>query len=420
MTAKQEILIVEDSKSFALLLKSMIESKLGYKATVAYSLAEAEVVLQTKRKDFFIAILDYHLPDANEGEAIDFVLDKDLPGIIVTGSFDKNLPERALRSNIVDYFLKKDFSDPSLVLNAIRRQMTNKEVKILLVDDSGALRKYYKSMLGRFNYQILEASDGQEALKVLWENQDVKLVLTDYNMPGMDGFELISKIRALHKKETMGIIGLSSIDDKSLIAKSLKYGANDFMSKSFGLEELSLRVSQVLDNIGPISEIKESASRGYLTRLHNRLHFFSESGKALQKAVVRKRNLSLCLFDIDHFKKFNDTYGHDTGDDALKVVAKVINKHFEGSAITARYGGEEFCVLFDDKTADEAVELLEAFRVDLSETKFDANGTELSLTISLGLVTGLKDSVEELLTLADGCLYTAKEAGRNNLVSKLV
>ncbi|TDF41994.1 diguanylate cyclase [Alteromonadaceae bacterium M269] len=153
-----------------------------------------------------------------------------------------------------------------------------------------------------------------------------------------------------------------------------------------------------------------------LTGTRNRRSFFAESEKLLQESKMRDFSVSLLMFDIDHFKRINDTYGHAIGDEALRVFTKVIAEKIRGTDIFGRLGGEEFSLLLCG-TKEHALQMAERLRKDISDIQIDTPKGPLQFTTSIGIAHLCKEAViEELLNDADKALYVAKEAGRNKII----
>lgn len=248
------ILIVEDNKTLAKLIAKKIGSELDYEVDVAYSLHEAKLFLH--KDDYFVTLLDVNLPDAPNGEVIDYTLAKGHKVIVLSGNIDKAFRKQILDKNIIDYVNKSGIEDIQYIIATLKRLEKNREHKILLVDDSIVVRKQMQSMLENMFFQVLAVAHGEEALGMLQSFDDISLVLTDYNMPVMNGLELTKEIRKTKDKKSLSIIALSSDENDETIALFLKNGANDYIKKPFSKEEFTCRINnsiEALENIQIIS-----------------------------------------------------------------------------------------------------------------------------------------------------------------------
>ena len=263
---------------------------------------------------------------------------------------------------------------------------------------------------------MVTARDGEEALQIINKHPDIQLVITDSDLPQMDGFHLCQKVRTKHSQENLAIIGLSSSDNRGLGVRFLKSGANDVMMKdSFQVEEFYSRVNNCVETIDLIAQIREAAIRDFLTGLYNRRHFFDAGEVMLSNSHRDGVNLICAMMDIDFFKKVNDTHGHDVGDVVIQQVSTIIQSKMLETDIVARFGGEEFCVLAADMEISQAEKLFDEIRDQIENTPilFDNGQGSISVTISIGVCTVIADSLEEMTKLSDDLLYDAKEGGRN-------
>ena len=414
MEKREAVLIVEDSKAFSALLHRRITQALGLEAVVARTLAEAGALLAERAGDFCAALLDLNLPDAPDSEILDQVLPYGIPSIVFTGSFDDELRKKILARNVADYVLKEGAGHLEYLLKLISRLRKNRATKILLVDDSSVTRQFIMKLLRLRNFHALEASGGKEALALLELHPDVKMVLTDYHMPEMDGYELIRRIRVDHPRESLSIIGLSAEGSPTMSAQFLKRGANDFLMKPFVNEEFFCRVEQNLDLMDYLDEVRYLSQRDYLTGLSNRRHFFEAAPKLLTAAGDGGK-VSVAMLDIDYFKKVNDCHGHDAGDAVLRHLAAMLQELESPRTLVSRFGGEEFCIMgIDDGKAGARLEALRS-RVEASPARWQ--GREIPLTISLGQACGPAQELGTMLAKADELLYRAKTTGRNRLVA---
>jgi len=249
------ILIVEDNQTLAKLIAKKIETTLEYTIDMAYSLSEAKLFLH--KYEYFITLLDLNLPDAPNGEVVDYVLSKGNHAIVLSGNIDKDFRKKMLQKNIIDYVNKSGAEDINYIIQMIKRLEKNQAHKILLVDDSLVIRKQMQTFLENMFFKVIAVAHGEEALAMVKSMDDISLVLTDYNMPVMNGLELTKEIRKLRDKRTLSIIALSSDNEDDTIALFLKNGANDYIKKPFSKEEFSCRINnsvEAMENIQLISD----------------------------------------------------------------------------------------------------------------------------------------------------------------------
>lgn len=231
--AGDRVLLIDDSQAISRLLRARCEDLAGVESEIAGSLAEAGAMLATEPERFFVAVVDLNLPDSREGEAIDLVRAHDIPAIVLTAHYDEAIRERMLAKEVVDYLLKSSLHEIDHVATLVRRIHRNRGVKVLVVDDSRSFRAYLAKLLELHRLQVLQAGSGREALEIMKSDPGVDLVITDYNMPEMDGLALIGALRQRYPRSELAIIGLSEQNSSALSARLLKNGANDFVAKSF-------------------------------------------------------------------------------------------------------------------------------------------------------------------------------------------
>lgn len=414
---KTKILIVEDSKPI-LQIHTHLVQKAGFEPVQAETFAEVKA-LEDQFDQFFCAIIDFSLPDASQGEAIPYLLEHKVPGIVMTGMLDDHTRNTILKLPVIDYITKESKQAYTYLQHLIEKLKVNHEIKVLVVDDSANSRNYLKRMLERHNYNVLLANCGAQAISTLDENPDIKLIITDKEMPNMDGLALCNQIRSKYTKDEVSIIGVSGANNPSLTAKFIKSGANDFLKKPFCPEEFYCRVLQNIEYIESIETIRRQANTDYLTKLYNRRYFFENTAPKVRKLHIDNNASTLAMMDIDFFKSVNDTYGHDAGDLVLKATAKLIEQHFGKEFIAARIGGEEFSVYFNGLELEEAQKKLDAFREEYAQTEVRSGENTIQCTVSIGVVSSCELNIDDLVNKADELLYEAKESGRNRVVSKL-
>jgi diguanylate cyclase (GGDEF)-like protein len=413
---ESHILIVEDLKFFAALLLNQIKKNYDFEVTWVKSYEEALKAVAANERHYLAAIVDIDLSDAPEGAIVDLMLEQHIPCIVFTENYSDDLRKSIWSKMVVDYVLKKGQHNVDYVVGLINRLHKNKDIQVLVVDDSPSMRNIICRRLRVHNYQVLEAGNGKEALDVLVENPGILLIITDYEMPIMDGFDMTVKVRNSYSKEQLAIIGISGVEDETLSAQFIKNGANDFLAKPFSIDEFYCRINQNVQLIEQIKIIREASETDYLTGLFNRRFFFGYGQKCFANAIRQKVNNAVAMLDIDHFKSINDKFGHDGGDEALKAVSDVLKSRFRESDIVSRFGGEEFCILACGMEEKETMRVFENLRKTVEAMTINTSAGNISLTVSIGLCDRKMASLDEMVNLADANLYQAKGSGRNRVV----
>jgi diguanylate cyclase (GGDEF)-like protein len=410
---KNKVLIVEDSSVILKVLKHLAKQSLQLEPIFATSMAQAQVIYEEHKDELFAGIIDLALPDAPNGEMVDFLLTEHFPVIVLTGSYDEVRREALVKQGVVDYVVKENRYSYRYAINMINRLYKNQAIQVLVVEDSKPDRKHITRLLVAHKYQVLEAENGLEALVQLKKHPNIKMVITDYNMPEMDGFELVQAIRCQYEKSDMIIIGLSGDDGGLLSIKFIKNGADDFLNKPFQQEEFYCRITNNIESLEQLHRIQELANRDYLTSLYNRRYFCEEGDKLLKQAIKNNTEFSLVTIDIDYFKSVNDEYGHEAGDEVLKFFSREL-ENILGRFLVARIGGEEFCIIVPGLSNIKVVNLINGFKQHLASQIIDINNDKfVRLAFSAGVTNIKLDTINALLNQADEYLYRAKEAGRN-------
>ncbi|UZP66271.1 response regulator [Desulfovibrio mangrovi] len=260
--APRTVLIIEDSHVQSKIISKQITALTQFETVIANTMEEARHLLETAREHLFIAVIDLNLPDAPDGEAVDLCLEHGVPSVVLTATFNENIRKRFLERNVSDYFFKGTIQDMDPLMYSLERVFKNQFATVLIVDDSRMALAHMRHLLEVQRFQVLEAEDGVQALSVLEQHPEVSLIITDYNMPEMDGFELVRNVRSRHKAHRMAVIGVSAAGSGALSAQFLKNGANDFITKPFEAEEFYWRVNQtmeMLDIMASLSACQEAA-----------------------------------------------------------------------------------------------------------------------------------------------------------------
>jgi diguanylate cyclase (GGDEF)-like protein len=411
--------MVEDSPLFGGVFRKQLARMLDAVIDLAVSMAEAGDMVAQGRDQYDAAILDFNLPDAPNGEIVPFMVKKNIPVIVFTGHVTDEVRQFVWKYKVVDYVIKSNASALDYLASLLIRLYKNRDVRVVVADDSAFFRKVIVDLLKVHQLQVLTAGNGREALILVQNNPAIKMVITDYNMPEMDGMELTQKLRQKFSRNKLAIIGISSEGDAVMAARFIKNGANDFIIKqSFLPEEFYCRVNQNLDALDYVHEIQEAAIRDYLTGLYNRRYFFRAGKQFIDAAQRENQSVACAMLDIDCFKKVNDTYGHHAGDLVLQEVSKIMTQQLCDSCLLARMGGEEFCILFPVEDKQVGEQFFTSLCETIASTTIDIGGEHkpLCVTVSIGVVIAVSGVLDELVRDADLNLYEAKEQGRNRVI----
>ena len=413
---REKILIVEDNKALAKLIVKKMESTLDFDVDVAHTYVDA-LNLVEKNSDYFVALLDLNLPDAPDGEVVDMILSHKIPSIILTGSMDQETREKILKKDVIDYVFKGNIDDVNYIFTLIERLHKNRSIKVMVVDDSMATRSQIRSLLQHQMFQVLVAAHGEEALVFLEDNPDIKLILTDFQMPVINGVELTKEVRKRYSKNELSIIAMTGTNTELISAKFLKIGANDFINKPFTKEEIACRINNSLDSLEYIAKIQEMAQNDFLSGLANRRYFFESMHEYFKDAKERQESFALGLIDVDNFKQINDSLGHNVGDTVIVELAKILQKQLTSySHFMARLGGDEFCVVLKNIDQKKALEFFIKLKSAITEVVIQTKEIkELRMSVSIGVTFNDMNDLEEMINQADKALYVAKKNGRNRV-----
>ncbi|MGR3218523.1 MAG: diguanylate cyclase domain-containing protein [Candidatus Anammoxibacter sp.] len=301
--------------------------------------------------------------------------------------------------------------------------MQNK--RILIVDDDQFTREILAEILQSENFVVQTAENGAAGYDKFCIDKNIDLVITDLAMPEMGGLELIQKLRL--KDANVPVIDLSGNDDISNVLTALKKGANEYLVKDSNIEDtILISVNKVLEerrleeeNVRLMNLLERRASLDGLTDIPNRRKFDEMLASEWYRSQRTTSPISLILMDIDFFKRYNDNYGHTSGDSCLTNVAKTISDTLERPTdFAARYGGEEFVVILPGTPSDGAASVAENIRKSVLDLEILHEKSDVSnyVTLSLGVATMTPEQdilPTTIVEAADKFLYQAKDSGRN-------
>ena len=413
----QRVLLVENSRAYMQVVAQAIEQQLELPVTVATTLAEARAELDS-HDDWFMVLTGLVLADGDRDTVVDCFLRRGLPTVVVSGVYDEDLRVRMLRRQIIDFVLKSTPGSLDYIVWLVQRLERNRRISALVVDDSTSARMHASILLEMFGYRVVQADGGEAALAAIEADPTIRLAVVDQEMPGMQGIELTRRLRALRARDRVAVIGVSGRDDPGLVAHFLKNGANDFLRKPYSREEFFCRVSQNVDQLELIGSLQDLATRDFLTGLPNRRHFLEQAERLVPKLQEAGEPVAAAMIDIDHFKHINDSWGHETGDFALRAAAQAVSGHARRQDQIARFGGEEFCLLVPGLDEAELDAYFDTLRRRIEDLRVPVRGGELKMTVSIGVCPAEPgDSLHRLLSEADRRLYLAKAGGRNQVVA---
>ena len=309
--------------------------------------------------------------------------------------------------------------------------------EILVVDDIPDNLKLLAGDVEDAGYEVLTASSGKEALKIVHQ-EGPEIIITDWMMPEMDGLDLCRAIRSSEGVGIAYIIVLTAYSDMQQLIKAFEAGADDFLAKPYYEQELlarvkaGIRITSLETNLARErravfkanaelavlnDRLHHMATTDELTGLFNRREAMRAMGEQWATSVRSDQPLSCMIFDIDHFKRYNDSYGHDVGDLVLKKTSTTVRKAARLGERVYRIGGEEFLIIMPLTNIDQALLAGERIRSTVEKNNVLVNDTSLTVTISVGVAERVLSvsKPDDLLKKADEALYIAKKTGRNKV-----
>jgi len=448
------ILVVDDIEANVRLLKAKLEAEY-YDVVTACDGPSGIEMAQSERPD--IILLDVMMPGMDGFETCRRLkgdsATSHIPVVMVTALDGRRDRLTGLEAG-ADDFLNKPIDDVTLfarvrslarlkqmidelrereasgrrlgVIEGPNGRLNRAGARIVIADDNERQAKRIADELGVEHRPVIE-SEPDKALMAVRARADLLIVNTASR--GFDGLRLAAHARSEEAMRHMPILAIVDPDDKGRAIKALELGVNDILAKPVDPEELAARVRTLVrqkrytDYLRSNLDLSmEAAVTDTLTGLHNRRYMTSQAGALVKRAVLGGDPVSALLVDIDHFKRINDTFGHDVGDEVLREFAVRLATNVRAIDLACRYGGEEFVVIMPDTQLKDALRIAERLRLHVSGTPFRVAGLAepLTVTISVGVACtlGADDTQEALLKRADAAVYEAKAHGRNQVVSR--
>ena len=296
-------------------------------------------------------------------------------------------------------------------------------MKILIADDDVTSRLVLAGVLKKHGHEVVVTVDGAEAWAALQRPDAPKLVILDWEMPGLAGVDVCRRARTSESDQPPYIILLTSRDQKTDIVTGLEAGADDYLAKPFDPGELLARVGvgrRLVELQARLNEahiaLAHEAMHDALTGVLNRRAFAAALSRELSRKRRHQNVLAVGICDIDHFKRINDTYGHQVGDEVLCGLVRLVGSDLRKHDVLGRHGGDEFVLLTEQAREDGPDTLYERLRATVANSPIPTAAGDIPITISFGVkLAAAGDTEAELLAAADRALYQAKVRGRNQV-----
>jgi len=455
MTAR--ILVVDDVPANVKLLQARLAAEY-FDVLTAGSGPEALETCENSKVD--VVLLDVMMPDMDGFEVCRRLkgdpATSHIPVVMVTALDQASDRIRGLEAG-ADDFLTKPVNDLQLITRVkslVRLKMLTDELRlraattrnigieemlargagdyserarVLVVDERAPSAQRIARLLEPFAAVDVEADPQIALFEAAEKPYECVVIATGFS--DYDPLRLCSQLRSIDRTRFLPIILVAGEEEEELIVRGLDLGVNDYVTRPIDAQELGARLrTQVKrkrynDHLrASVTQTIEMAVTDPLTGLHNRRYLDSHLETLFDRALARRRPLSLMITDIDRFKSINDTWGHDGGDQVLKEFAARLRRNVRGIDLACRFGGEEFVVVMPDTDGQIAERVAERIRAEIAGRPFPVgrDGKSIEVTVSVGVAAMLPahDRVADLLKRADTALYEAKSAGRNRVVAK--
>jgi diguanylate cyclase (GGDEF)-like protein len=296
-------------------------------------------------------------------------------------------------------------------------------MRVLVADDEAVSQRMLEASMRKWGYDVVTAKDGLEALQILQQADAPNLAVLDWMMPGLDGVQLCREIRRRQAERYTYVVLLTGKNTKIDVVEGLDSGADDYVIKPYDAQELQVRLrtgKRILylqeQLIAARESLREQATHDSLTGLWNRAAVFEILANELARQKRHGGSIAIAMIDLDHFKRINDEYGHQIGDQTLRAAAEAMTRCTRRYDAVGRFGGEEFLIILPGCDKMNALSHAERVRAAVSNLTVKVPGRFLTVTASVGVATVLAGSDIDsclLIRAADTALYRAKNNGRN-------
>lgn len=310
-------------------------------------------------------------------------------------------------------------------------------VLVMIIDDNPENLKYLASIVKKSGYEYVMSLNGNQALEFL-KSEKPDIILLDIMMPEIDGYEVCQKLKSNENTKDIPIIFVTAKAEIDEIVKGFEVGGVDYVTKPFNFvilesrirthielkrskDKLKKYIAKLEETNAILEKEKERsdylANRDYLTGIFNRRYMVERMKEEYYRFLREKEKFTIGIFDIDDFKKINDTYGHECGDFILVSLTKSISEFIRKMDCFARWGGEEFIVMLPKTDLEGAAVLFEKIRGNVENTKYSYNGFSVNITFTCGIAEiSSEETIDNCIVRADKALYKGKISGKNQIV----
>jgi two-component system, cell cycle response regulator len=306
-------------------------------------------------------------------------------------------------------------------------------VRVLIAEDDTASRLILEAALAGLGHEVIAATDGEQAWE-LFQSEKVEAIISDREMPGLNGVDLCRRIRGSDGGKYIYFIFLTSISERGGVAEAIRLGADDYLLKPLNRHELEARLmvaSRITELYRELtnqqvelerlnSQLFRQARIDGLTQVGNRLKMREDLDIIFARVAEQGETFCAVMCDVDHFKLYNDEYGHLQGDEVLRKVASTLVQGCRPNDEVYRYGGEEFLLVMPAQSVETACAVAERHRARIEQLAIPniaSPGTIVTISAGVAAMTTTRPSIKEWLEDADGALYRAKQLGRNRVVA---
>lgn len=291
-------------------------------------------------------------------------------------------------------------------------------MKVLVAEDDPISRRVLQAMLGDWGYEVVTATDGNEAWAILERDDAPTIAIVDWVMPGTDGIELCRRIRRRSDERYVYVLMLTSRHETRHVVEAMEAGADDYVSKPFDEKELRVRVGAAQRLVALQQALRIQATHDALIGTLNRGAIIDILERDLARSAREGTSVGVAMADLDHFKRINDAQGHLIGDAVLREAARRMRSTLRKYDALGRFGGEEFLLVLPDTDLEDSLAAAERTRAAVASEPVSTEAGPVLVTISIGVaatVPGRPVSIKHVLHAADEALYRAKANGRNRV-----